>query len=407
MLLYRPGDPAGSFSRTSTATYRKEDSTLATAASGVLRDDHWVLNPATGVYERSVMLEGQRTNAWTYSEQLDNAAWSKGGVLITTNATTAPDGTSTADEMGEDTSSGAHKAARNLSDGAGGIKQAISVYCRAGARSWVYIETNLKDGSTLRSWLNLSAGVLGTASPSHESRITAYPDGWYRWELAVNILTGANTAQAAIGIATGDGITSYTGDGASGIYVWGIQYEANQPFASSYIKTEGTTVTRAADSLSLPFTPAPQAMTAYSRFVEGADGNIGSIRILQISDAADANPRLLIYRNDDLGYRGHHQTTDLVGISGLPLAAQGQFCESRLVLHGDGSVHLHQSLDGAAEAAGDRSAAVPFASAWSGQLLWLGSVGSSSAGFNAFTHVCIARGIRDRAYMRQLAGVAV
>ena len=42
------------------------------------------------------------------------------------------------------------------------------------------------------------------------------------------------------------GQQSYTGDGTSGIYVWGGQVET-LPYATSIIETTGTTITRVAD----------------------------------------------------------------------------------------------------------------------------------------------------------------
>jgi hypothetical protein len=45
----------------------------------------------------SILVEQQRTNNITYSEQFDNAAWLKLGISITANNTTSPDGTANAD----------------------------------------------------------------------------------------------------------------------------------------------------------------------------------------------------------------------------------------------------------------------------------------------------------------------
>lgn len=48
-------------------------------------------------------LEATKTNLVGYSEQFDNAAWTKARSSITANLATAPDGTATADKLVEDT----------------------------------------------------------------------------------------------------------------------------------------------------------------------------------------------------------------------------------------------------------------------------------------------------------------
>src|SRR5262249_8596564 len=47
-------------------------------------------------------------NALLYSDQFDNAAWTKSGCSISANAATAPDGTMTADRIVENSSTSAH-----------------------------------------------------------------------------------------------------------------------------------------------------------------------------------------------------------------------------------------------------------------------------------------------------------
>ena len=80
-------DPRISFSRSSTATY-VEGGVVKTA------DEH-----QARFEEEGLLIEESRTNLQPYSQEFDNAAWSKVGSSITANSVAAPDGTMTADTL--------------------------------------------------------------------------------------------------------------------------------------------------------------------------------------------------------------------------------------------------------------------------------------------------------------------
>ena len=67
---------------------------------------------ATRVNENG-LIEVTPYNLFTYSEQFDNASWVKERITITTNATTAPNGTLTADKIVEDTTTNSHRVRQN------------------------------------------------------------------------------------------------------------------------------------------------------------------------------------------------------------------------------------------------------------------------------------------------------
>jgi hypothetical protein len=90
-----------------------------------------------------------------------------------------------------------------------------------------------------------------------------------------------------------------TGDGTSGIYLWGAQLEAGA-FPTSYIPTVASTVTRSADVASITgtnFSPWYRQDEG-TVFAEGAPGIIASgafPRLLQISNS-DATNRIVLQR---------------------------------------------------------------------------------------------------------------
>ena len=92
---------------------------------------------------------------------------------------------------------------------------------------------------------NASNPGLGTAT------IQQLANGWYRiTQTFTATTTGGVFAPVGPWIA---GSRVLMGDGVSGLYIWGMQYEAN-PFPTDYIPTTTATVTQAADSFTFPFT---------------------------------------------------------------------------------------------------------------------------------------------------------
>jgi hypothetical protein len=200
-------------------------------------------NPVTLV-PRGLLIEAQRTNLRIYSEQFDNAAWAKTGATVTANATTSPDGTVNADSLIEDTATSAHETTQSGSLTA--AAHTFSAFVKANGRSWVRLfifQSGLVGASV---WFNVATGVVGTVgSGATNATITNFGNGWYRCSFTFTALAVASTSY--IQLATADnGASSYTGDGTSGIFVWGAQTEVGGG-ATSYIPTVASQVTRAGD----------------------------------------------------------------------------------------------------------------------------------------------------------------
>lgn len=211
---------------------------LMTAASGVPRFDH---NPTTDE-SLGLLIEEARTNLFTYSAQLDNAAWTKTNTTITADTIVAPDGTLTGDKVVENTAAGFHFVRQNISVSA--AAHTISFFAKAAERSFVWATL---DGGSNQGWFNLSAGTTGL-NGSGSTQITSVGNGWYRCSYTATLSAG--TAPCFIYLATSTSSASYTGDGFSGVFLWGAQLEAGA-FATSYIPTVASTVTRNADAASM------------------------------------------------------------------------------------------------------------------------------------------------------------
>ena len=160
-------------------------------------------------------------NLLTYSEQLDNAAWAKTRASITANAAIAPDGTTTADKLIEDSSTGSHFIQQSVIFDAGAW-YAFSLYAKAGERSEIELATgsvafgfNASVKIDLLSQSVIDSNAVGAS-------IADAGDGWCRISF---LLYAISTASTAFYCNLRNGVLSYAGDGTSGLFVWGGQIE--------------------------------------------------------------------------------------------------------------------------------------------------------------------------------------
>jgi len=199
------------------------------------------------------LVEEQRTNLLTYSEQFDNAAWDKTGVTITPNAVASPDGAVTGDELFEDNSTGQHKISRIFSV-VSGNKYCISQFFKKQSAPFVRFGFG---GSTFGGelWVNLDTSdfsISAQGSGSFVAEVKTYTGGWFRVSVTATAATTTSFGLVQTRVLktnSTDRQTSHAGDGTSSVILWGAQVEEGS-FPSSYIPTAGTQVTRAADSCS-------------------------------------------------------------------------------------------------------------------------------------------------------------
>jgi hypothetical protein len=254
------------FTRASTATFVGVDGLIKTAASGAARFDH---NPATGE-SLGLLVEEARTNLITYSEQFNNAAWSKTNITITANSATAPDGTTTADTFAGDGTNNVHYI---ITSGAAGVKT-ISVFAKANTSNIV----QLLFGGSISSWanFNVSTGAVGSIGTLCTASIQQFANGWYRCILATTDSAATDAAFSIVPSATSSRAESNSL--STSVYLWGAQSEASSSFPTSYIPTSGSTVTRAADVASM-------TGTSFSSWYSNVQGTIcANARMLSTTD---------------------------------------------------------------------------------------------------------------------------
>ena len=214
------------FSRTTTATYVDRYGVVQDAAIDGPRFE-----------KEGLLIEGVGENLCLYSEQFDNTSgWVEDEVTVTPNMLAAPDGTTTADKVVDSAVHGGHRLQSFPITTTSGTDHSFSVFAKAQEITHIALY-EIVDGSSSRFDL-----VNGTVV-SGDGKIEPLADGWYR---CTTYWTSSDTA-ALLNISVDLGGSSvYTGNGTDCLYLWGAQFE-ELPFASSYIPTVATAVTREAD----------------------------------------------------------------------------------------------------------------------------------------------------------------
>jgi hypothetical protein len=202
------------------------------------------------------IVEPVSTNLILQSQTLDNASWSKTAASITANALAAPDGSVTADKLVEDNTNAAHLVGSNAPSVTNGVAYTISVYAKAGERSVLQIVPSAAGFPVAFANFDLSTGVMGSLSGVTSYAITSAGNGWYRCSVTLSATTTTTSGFVLVvqNSTTAARVGSYTGDGTSGIYLWGAQLEVGST-ATSYMVSGATNGFRAVPVVSGSATP--------------------------------------------------------------------------------------------------------------------------------------------------------
>jgi hypothetical protein len=252
-----------------------------------------------------LLIEGTRTNLWLHSQTFDNASWTKVRSSVSANTIAAPDGTTTADTLVEDgTAANSHLLRQDYASATSGTVYTISVYAKAKERSQILILFGADTAAFSNEGVLFTLSGSGTSAVSTGSPVAhgiqALPNGWYRCRVTA---TCASTTNAVLRIQLCSSSSStYSGDGASGLYLWGAQLEAGR-FPTSYIPTTTGTVARTADScirtLSSEFSAT--AGTAVVNVGSFMSADVSANQCIASFDDAGANERYTLQRTNTAG----------------------------------------------------------------------------------------------------------
>lgn len=164
-------------------------------------------------------------NLLSYSQELDNSAWSKNAVTILPNTIIAPDGTLTADKIQETAVTNFFAVVQNPT-ALPSKSYTMSFYAKAGERTQVVVSFTVSNAYVM---YNLATGTVTTTSGAYlvGSSITFVGNGWYRCTASLTSApSGSNLLYFIIALANSSSDT-YAGTAGYGAYVWGTQLEQN------------------------------------------------------------------------------------------------------------------------------------------------------------------------------------
>lgn len=253
MKLIRPTSlsSAGTFTRASTATYFDYAGVMRTAAVDEYRYNY---DSANLTAPPSLLLEDSPTNLVLYSESLDNQTYWNQWTLadVTPNATTAPNGTVTADKLiCNNATIGLKYIVQNISADATKL-YSESIFIKAGEVTFAYLQmVNYQSSSSyLYAYINLTTGAIsafGTQGDAHDVSCYTedYGGGWWRVTLSGYPSTVAGTivifrVYQAAGVGQANITNTAIGDG---FYIWGAQFETGAA-STAYLPTTSSAVTR-------------------------------------------------------------------------------------------------------------------------------------------------------------------
>ena len=247
-----PSDGSGDMSvtRATTATRVNSAGLVESMGNNVPRLDY-----SNGTCP-SLLVEPQRTNLALYSSSFDNAAWDKINGTMTANATTAPDGNTTAEQWAGDGTNTIHDFYQAFT---GGSTTTSSIYVKKNTAQFVYISLNHQ--GTGADWAtgvydldNLTTATFQSGGVTNQvATISDEGNGWRRITLSVSTtdvnlfcMYGiANSLSPSFGANRGRVVFSTS----ASFYTWGAQLEAGS-YPTSYIPTTSASVTRNADVIS-------------------------------------------------------------------------------------------------------------------------------------------------------------
>jgi hypothetical protein len=224
------------FTRATTATRVNSSGLIEEMAINVPRLEYPLIDGVVNGCP-SLLLEPQSLNQIINSENLSNSSWGKTNAVVESNSTISPNGTLTADKLTFNTSGNFGRiVSSNLT-----FINSVSFFIKYIDLEYILIFLGTSSNGV---YVNIKEGYATSTVIGAGLDITfkKYPNDWLRIEAS-----GGNNG-TSLEIYAANSIPNYSPITLNGsFYLWGLQAETNS-YPTSYIPTNGSTVTRNAET---------------------------------------------------------------------------------------------------------------------------------------------------------------
>jgi len=227
--------------RAGTATFTDANGNIASASPNTVRVDYVDSVPM-------ILVEPSATNLLTATQEV--SSWSSTNVSVTSNTTTAPDGSQTGDTVTR-TAGGAD--VRQTKAVTSGTSYTISIFAKAETDNEISLD--LSDSRMGPDKVEFNTRTGQKVSGSNNYTITELSNGWRRYSFTSTCISSGNTG-VIIRIENDEPVQ-----------LWGFQFEEGSVPTSHIPHISGSTVTRAADDLVI-------SGSAFSSFFNATQGTV-------------------------------------------------------------------------------------------------------------------------------------
>ena len=279
-----PSDGGGDFdlTRATTATRVNSQGLIETVASGDVRLDYPLVNGVVSGCPHH-LIEPQKGNSIGNSEDITASNWNPSNASTVSNTAISPSGSLSMDSFIENTATSSHSLNPTNMTISAGSRNCVSFFIKkidGGADRYIRVDLVSSDFSTgARVLFNPQDGTIqlppieiGSGS-FVDSGIEDYGNGIYRVYLTCKLDASSTESRVQLYLQkSGSNYSaSYTGDGGSGVHLWGFQFERDATLPTSYIPNNTTgIVTRDAD-IGVPSNKGIQTGDI-SSYVDGSNG---------------------------------------------------------------------------------------------------------------------------------------